>query len=104
MSKFILRPAPGTPLSTSFSHPFAPTSRILGAAHDELVHSRAVGWLLDRAARHGLGDEILVRILAAGWPGELMPSAAAAIVSLEVSLYRTRSDVVVRIRPTVLVL
>jgi len=28
MSKFILRPAPGTPLSTSFSHPFAPTSRI----------------------------------------------------------------------------
>src|SRR4051812_1315264 len=42
--------------------------RIARVVDGELVHSNVVGWLLDPTARHGLGDQLLARILAAGWP------------------------------------
>ena len=85
-------------------HGPADLMRVLEVENQELVHSRAVGWLLDPAARHGLGDGMLARILSAGWPDDpTVPSSQSAVITLEVTLHKTRSDIVVRMGPAVLV-
>src|SRR4051812_12000136 len=54
--------------------------RVARVVDDELVHSNVVAWLLDPTARHGLGDQVLGRILAAGWPYAEQPVSSRARV------------------------
>jgi hypothetical protein len=73
-------------------------------ADDELIHSNVVAWLLSPAGRHGLGDSLLVDLMAAGWPDRPRVDSDAAVVEREVSRGDRRADIIVTMGAATLVL
>jgi len=77
---------------------------VIGRHRDELAHSNVVAWLLTPTGRHGLGTQVLRRILEAGWPDRPVPSCDSAIVEREVPLGSSRADVVAYLEDFTLVI
>jgi hypothetical protein len=70
---------------------------VLGLHRDEVRHSRAIAWLLDPSAHHGLGTRVLAGLLATLFPDDASPPAALALARprCEVPLLDGRLDIVV---------
>lgn len=68
---------------------------ILGISRAEVRHTRFIAWLMDPAARHGLGPRFLELILTRTFPGEEFPSLDRATPVCEVVRGECRVDIVV---------
>lgn len=68
---------------------------VLGISRAEIRHTRFVAWLMDPAARHGLGTRFLQRVLARTFPGETFANLDRAIPVCEVTRAECRLDIVV---------
>lgn len=87
---------------------------IIGKAHDELVHSRVLAWLMTPTGRHALGDRFLRALLDAAWPDDEVLLDGRVAVDLEVErsdidevrgdLAAARADIVVRLPDSTLVI
>lgn len=70
---------------------------VLGLHRDEVRHSRAIAWLVDPAARHGLGTRMLAGLLAELFPADEFSPAMLTLAHprCEVPLVEGRLDIVV---------
>ena len=69
---------------------------ILGVHHDEVRNCRAVRWLLDPEAPHGLGTRMLRRLYSRLGLDEGDDAFAAATVRTEITRDLTRADIVIQ--------
>ena len=73
---------------------------------DELIHSRAIAWLLNPVGRHGFGDRYLRSVLRSLWPDDEFDFDSLVTLSLEekamgldeaeTELLEARADIVLR--------
>lgn len=65
---------------------------VVGRARDEVTHSMLLGWLLDSAGRHGLGNRMAAALLSR--LGLEVADEDHFIVRLEVTAEKSRADII----------
>jgi hypothetical protein len=76
---------------------------VLRLQRKETLHSAAIAWLVDPAARHGLGVSFLQALLGHLFPGEDFAQLHAARAVCEVTRGPCRADIVIELAGVVVV-